>query len=56
MKKRNNLITHEALQQAISRYLKDGGRIVKLPQQKSISSALVGRRWSHTEVELDPHR
>jgi hypothetical protein len=56
MKKPTNSVTHEALQQAIARYLKGGGRIVKLPEQKTISSAMVGRRWSSTEVELDPHR
>ena len=56
MKKRTNPITHEALQQAISRYLKSGRRIVKLPDQKSYGSAQVGRRYASTEVELDPLR
>jgi len=53
MKKRTNPITHDSLRQAITRYLKNGGRIVKLPEQKSVTSALVGRRWNSTEIELD---
>lgn len=51
---RQGPISHEELQQAIAKYLRDGGRIEKLPEQKSVSSSLVGRRWSSSAVEIDP--
>jgi hypothetical protein len=53
MKKRTALITHEALKKAIATYLADGGRIQKLPAQKTVSTTLVGRRWSNTEIDSD---
>lgn len=55
MKKRKTFISQDELEQAIARYLKMGGRIVRLPEQKAVLSSLVGKRWSNTEVEFDPH-
>lgn len=53
MKKRPTPITQEMLQQAIAKYLRGGGRIQKLPEQKTGTTTLVGRRWSSTEIEPD---
>ena len=53
-KGRKTAVNHEDLQRAIAKYLKSGGRIEKLPEQKSVSNSLVGRRWNNSEVELDP--
>jgi hypothetical protein len=53
MKKRITSITHEELRKAIALYLARGGRILQLPEQKTVSTAVVGRRWSSTEIEWE---
>lgn len=50
--KRNSPIGQEELRQAIAKYLRSGGEIHKLPEQKAVSIAVVGRKWSNTEIEL----
>ena len=53
MKKRMRTISHDEVKKAIATYLAHGGRILELPAQKAVSIAMVGRRWSHTEIDLD---
>ena len=50
--KRHSPIGQEELRQAIAKYLQSGGEIHKLPEQKAVSIAVVGRKWSNTEIEL----
>ena len=50
--KRKSPIRHEELRQAIAKYLQSGGEIHKLPEQKAVSTVVVGRKWSNTEIEL----
>ena len=50
--KKNPPIRHEELRQAIAKYLQSGGEIHKLPEQKAVSTVVVGRKWSNTEIEL----
>ena len=45
-------ISEHDLQKAIKKYLRGGGRIQKLPDQKTVSPSLVGSRWSNTEVDM----
>ena len=56
MKKQTTTITGAALKKAIATYLARGGRIQKLPAQKTMQGAFVGRRWSDTEVDFDQLR
>ena len=44
-------VTQAELQRAIMKYLKSGGRIQKLPDQKFVPPTVIGRRWSSTEME-----
>ncbi|MCZ6748300.1 MAG: hypothetical protein O7D96_03330 [SAR324 cluster bacterium] len=50
--KRNPPIGQAELRRAIAKYLQSGGEIHKLPEQKAVSTAVVGRKWSNTEIEL----
>jgi hypothetical protein len=50
-RKRNVRISHEELSHAIAKYLRGGGRIVKLPEQKSLASARVGGHWNSSEID-----
>ena len=44
-------ISQEKLQQAVKKYLKSGGQIQKLPDEKIGSPALVGGKYNNAEVE-----
>jgi len=43
-------VTQEELNQAVRKFLKSGGTIQKLPDQKSVSQHLVGAKWGTTEL------
>ena len=49
-KQENTKITDEELKRAVGKFVKDGGIIQKLPDQKSASHRLVGGKWSTTEM------
>lgn len=48
-------ITEEEMQAAIRKFLKSGGMIRKLPDQKSVGNRMVGMKRSHAEMEGDQH-
>ncbi len=48
--KQKRKISHEALQEAIQKYIKKGGLIEKLPEQKTVQASRVGGKWSNTEL------
>lgn len=48
-------ITEEEVQAAIKKFLQSGGIINKLPDQKTVSARLVGKRWGSTEMGGDRH-
>ena len=43
-------ISVEELQSAIQKFLKEGGIIQKLPEQKSRSLRMVGGKWNNSEI------
>jgi len=48
--KEKQTISHQELQRAIQRFLKEGGMIQKLPDQKSVAHSHVGHRWGNSEM------
>ncbi len=48
MSKKN--ISQEELQKAVSKFIKNGGIIQKLPDQKHVLQKLVGGKWRNTEM------
>ncbi len=42
-------VTEEELQNAINKFLKSGGVIQKLPDEKSVSGQKVGAKWGHAD-------
>lgn len=43
-------ITAEELNRAVGKFIKDGGIIEKLPDQKSAGHKKVGGKWANTEM------
>ncbi len=43
-------ITAEELNRAVSKFIKDGGIIQKLPDQKCAGHKQVGGKWGNTEM------
>ena len=50
MKESKQQVTEAELQSAIRKFLDKGGMIHKLPDQKSGTARMVGRKWDSTEV------
>ncbi len=48
MKKKE--ISHEDLKRAVTNFIKNGGIIEKLPDQKHVMQKLVGGKWRNTEM------
>ncbi len=48
--KQKRKISHEALQEAIQKYIKKGGLIEQLPEQKTAPRSRVGGKWSNSEL------
>jgi hypothetical protein len=46
-------ITDEELQAAIQKFVKAGGIIRKLPDQRTSSSQMVGMKWNNAEIGGD---
>jgi len=51
-KKGSSQVTQDQVSRAIAKYLSKGGRIVKLPEQKSYLSSRVGARWDSGVIDL----
>jgi hypothetical protein len=45
-------ITQAELDRATAQYLRNGGRIVKLPEQKPYLRSRVGGRWDTSAIDL----
>ena len=43
-------ITAEELNRAVNKFIRDGGIIEKLPDQKSVGHKKVGGKWANTEM------
>lgn len=50
---KNVAITEEVLNKAIQKFQKAGGIIRKLPDQKTGSNRMVGKKWANTEMGGD---
>ncbi len=48
MRKEN--LSHEELKKAVSKFIRNGGIIQKLPDQKHVMQKLVGGTWRNTEM------
>lgn len=46
-------ITQEELERAIRKFLENGGRIDRLPDQKNIASRMIGGKWNTSELAGD---
>ena len=50
---KKNEISHEGLKRAVQKFIKAGGIIQKLPDQKNVEQKLVGGKWRSTEMGGD---
>ncbi len=51
--KNKKTITEEEVQQALNKFVKDGGLIKQLPDQVTPINTLVGARWGVYEIVSD---
>ena len=49
-KREKTKISSEELNRAVRKFVRDGGIIEKLPDQKSVGSKQVGGKWANTEL------
>ena len=49
MKAKNKGVSQEELQRAVNKFVKQGGIITKLPDQKSVAQNKVGGKYATTE-------
>ena len=49
-KREKSKISSEDLNRAVRKFVRDGGIIQKLPDQKSAGSKQVGGKWANTEL------
>ena len=50
MKEKKNSITEEDVQNALKKFIQDGGLIKQLPDQITPRNTLVGARWGTYEI------
>ncbi len=50
MKNKEEKISQEDLTRAVSKFIKEGGIIKKLPDQKTLVQNRVGGKWCSTEI------
>ncbi len=48
--KEKKKISEEELKRAVGKFIRDGGIIEKLPDQKSVTHKQVGSKWASTEL------
>lgn len=53
MKEKKKKITSDELNQAIHKFLQNGGDIQKLPDQKNVNQNAVGSNWNNSQVSSD---